>query len=98
MTLGFYKDKSNLILLGSTGEGKTHLAIALGKRLCDAGISTVFLSVNMFFEEINAHKASGKYLDFIRKIIKTQVIIFECAQWAQQLTSNQAGLSPERRE
>jgi len=32
-TLMFYQNRENLILVGSTGTGKTHLAIALGKKL-----------------------------------------------------------------
>jgi DNA replication protein DnaC len=59
--LGFHKNMENLIILGRTGEGKIYLAISLGKRLCAEGITTLFYSVNLFFEEVNAAKTSGKY-------------------------------------
>jgi hypothetical protein len=61
-SLGFFLNQENLLLLGKTGEGKTHLAVALGRRLCAEGIQTTFLSVNLLFEEFAAAKAAGKYL------------------------------------
>lgn len=75
--LGFHKNMENLIILGRTGEGKTHLAMSLGKRLCAEGITTQFYSVNLFFEEVNAAKASGKYLNLIKKLSRTPVIILD---------------------
>ena len=63
----FYHNKENLIILGKTGEGKTHLAISLGRRLCHENIKASFFSVNLLFEEILSEKASGKYLAFIKK-------------------------------
>ena len=75
--LGFHKNMENLIILGRTGEGKTHLAMSLGKRLCAEGITTHFYSVNLFFEEVNAAKASGKYLNLIKKLSRTPVIILD---------------------
>lgn len=52
-TLGFYQDRESLILVGPTGTGKTHLAIALGRRLCLESIRVKFYSTNLFFEEVN---------------------------------------------
>lgn len=75
--LGFHKYLENLIILGRAGEGKTHLAMSIGKRLCAEGITTLFFSVNLFFEEVNAAKASGKYLSFIKKLSRTPVIILD---------------------
>jgi len=47
------------LILGKTGLGKTHLAIALGKRLCQEGHPALFLPINFLFEEIQAVKAAG---------------------------------------
>lgn len=74
---GFYHNKENLLLYGKTGEGKTHLAMALGKRLCQAGIPTYFFSMNLLFEEVASERAAGRYLDFIRKAAKAGVIILD---------------------
>jgi DNA replication protein DnaC len=76
-SLGFLHNKENLLILGKTGEGKTHLAIAIGKRLCSEGHKTLFLPVNFFFEEISAARASGKYLTYLKTLIKKEVLILD---------------------
>ena len=63
--LSFFHILENLLIQGKTGVGKTHLAIALGKRLCQEGHATVFLSVNFLFEKIQAAKAAGRYLHYV---------------------------------
>ena len=65
------------MLLGKTGAGKTHLAIAIGRRLCTENISTLFFPVNFLFEEVMAAKAAGKYLLFVKKLSQSQVIILD---------------------
>jgi DNA replication protein DnaC len=75
--LGFFQSKENLILIGPTGTGKTHLAISLGRRLCQEGMRTQFFSMNLFFEEVLAEKLAGKYLSFIRKLNRTPVLIWD---------------------
>jgi DNA replication protein DnaC len=75
--LGFHHNQENLILLGKTGEGKTHLAVALGRRLCAEGVKTLFMPVNRLFEEIAASKASGTYLKFIRGVNRTRTLILD---------------------
>jgi DNA replication protein DnaC len=75
--IGFYQSKENLLLLGKTGEGKTHLAIAIGRRLCAENVSTLFLPVNFLFEEVMASKAAGKYLAYVKKLTQSQVIILD---------------------
>ena len=69
--------KTEHCVTGSTGLGKTHLAIASGKRLCQEGHPTQFLPVNFLFEEIQAAKAAGRYLNYIRSLIKAKVLILD---------------------
>ena len=75
--LNFFHNKENLILLGATGRGKTHLATALGRQLCQAGYSTQFISVNLLFEEVQAYRASGKYLWYLKKLSKLDALILD---------------------
>jgi hypothetical protein len=42
LSLGFIERKENILMLGSTGTGKTHLSIALGIRACSEGKSVLF--------------------------------------------------------
>lgn len=76
-SLAFYSNYENLLVYGKTGQGKTHLAVCLGKALCQDNISTVFLPVNFMFEEILAAKASGKYLNYVKKLTQTKVLVFD---------------------
>jgi DNA replication protein DnaC len=76
-SLRFHTNRENLLILGSTGMGKTHLAIALGKKLCSENIRVQFYSVNFLFEEAHTEKISGKYLQFIKKIRSASVIILD---------------------
>jgi DNA replication protein DnaC len=76
-SLQFYQNKESLLLTGSTGAGKTHLAIALGKKLCSEGVSVQFCSVNLLFEEAAAEKVAGRYLHFIKKLRQVAVLILD---------------------
>jgi DNA replication protein DnaC len=73
----FFNRKESLIICGPTGVGKTHLAIALGRLLCQMEISVAFWSVNMLMEQIAAEKIAGKYLSVIKKISKPDVLILD---------------------
>jgi DNA replication protein DnaC len=75
--LAFFHSMQNLLILGRTGEGKTQLAISLGRKLCLENISTAFCPVNFLFEELMAAKASGKYLHTLKSINKKKVIILD---------------------
>jgi DNA replication protein DnaC len=76
-TLGFYRDSTNLHILGKTGEGKTQLAIAVGKRLCQEGLSVAFLPMSLLFEEVLANRSSGTLLGYLRRLSQTKVLIFD---------------------
>jgi DNA replication protein DnaC len=65
------------LIVGKTGGGKTYLAIALGKRLCQERHPTEFLPVNFLFEKIQAAKAAGLYLTYIRSLIKAKILILD---------------------
>jgi DNA replication protein DnaC len=75
--LAFYHANENLIICGRTGEGKTHLGIALGRRLCQEGLSVAFLSVNLMFEEVLAARAAGKLIGYLNRLNQTRVLIFD---------------------
>lgn len=75
--LGFLHNRENLLILGKTGEGKTHLAIAIGNRICQEGHKTIFLPVNFLFEEIAAARAAGRYLSYIKNLIKAETIVLD---------------------
>lgn len=73
----FVESGENLLILGRTGEGKTHLAVAIGRRLCADGISTLFMPVNFLFEEVLAARAQGKYLAFVKRLSSVKVLLLD---------------------
>lgn len=75
--LNFKHNQESLIILGKTGEGKTQLAISLGKRFCQEGYSAHFHSVSLLFEEVLAARAAGKYLKFIQDLKKIELLILD---------------------
>lgn len=75
--LSFFHSNENLLVLGKTGEGKTHLAVAVGQRLCAEGISVKFLPVNFLFEEVMAAKAAGKYLAYVKHLTQIKVLLLD---------------------
>ena len=75
--LNFSHRGQNLIILGKTGVGKTHLATALGNRLCFDAAPTKFYSTHLFLDEAQAEKVAGRYLGFIRKAAKFKAIILD---------------------
>jgi DNA replication protein DnaC len=73
----FVQSNENLLILGRTGEGKTHLAVAIGRRLCADNISVLFMSVSFLFEEVQAARAAGKYLSYIKRLTQMRVLILD---------------------
>jgi DNA replication protein DnaC len=76
-SLEFHRRRESLIIMGATGSGKTHLAIALGKKLCAEGVKVHFYSLNLLLEESQAEKIAGKYLNFIKRMRSQDVLIFD---------------------
>lgn len=75
--LNFFHKKENLLIVGKTGVGKTNLAIAIGKKLCEEGETTIFYSSNLLFEEAQAERAAGRYLKWIQKTKKISILILD---------------------
>lgn len=75
--MSFFHALENLLIVGKTGQGKTHLSMAIGRKLCQENISAVFLPMNFMFEEVLAARTSGKYLNYVRKLTQSKVLVFD---------------------
>lgn len=75
--LTFFHNKENLLVLGGTGVGKTHFAIAVGRRACADGVAVAFIPMNFLFEEASAERAAGRYVSHVRRLSKTGVLILD---------------------
>lgn len=76
-SLAFYRANTNLHILGKTGEGKTQLAVAIGKRLCQEGLSVAFLPLSLLFEEVLAHRSNGQLMGYLSRLAQTKVLILD---------------------
>lgn len=68
-TLSFVERAENVVLLGPSGVGKTHLAVALGHRAVMAGIKTRFLTAADLMIQLAAAKAQGRLKEYFNRAI-----------------------------
>jgi DNA replication protein DnaC len=60
-TCAFIQRQENVLLVGPSGVGKSHVAQALGHHACRAGYSVTFTSAHRLFQELRAARADQSY-------------------------------------
>jgi DNA replication protein DnaC len=60
-TCAFVERRENVILVGQTGVGKSHLAQALGHRACRAGHSVLYVAAHDMLKQLRAARADDSY-------------------------------------
>lgn len=78
-TASFVDKKGNLILYGSVGLGKTHLATAIGVEACNRGKRVRFFRTSSFVNQLLDAKTEGSLRRFFKQLSKTDLII--CDEW-----------------
>ena len=74
-SLGFIKTGQNIILAGNPGTGKTHMAIGLGIKACDAGYKVLFTTIPLLVNELKESRAQKTLRAFEKKFEKYDLII-----------------------
>ncbi len=75
--LHFLNGRQNLLLLGSPGTGKTHLATALGARACEKGYDVRFYRVADLVGELEDAVKEGTLHRLKRQIEKCDLLILD---------------------
>lgn len=79
----------NLLVLGPTGAGKTFLASALGRAVCEAEFKVRYLRTSRLLQDLEMAHADGSYPQLLRSLARTHLLIFD--DWLRDpLTRNQA--------
>lgn len=73
----YIKDHRNVILLGKTGTGKSHLATALGVEACRQGISTRFVNGCALANELIEARESKSLNRLMKRYAKVNLLIVD---------------------
>jgi len=67
----------NIIIVGSTGVGKSFLASALGHQGCQHGFKVAYYHCTKLFDHLKIAKADGSYIKEMNKIEKQDLLILD---------------------
>lgn len=76
-SLDFIKEGQNIILTGSPGTGKTHIAIGLGMEACLAGYKVFFATVPSFINQLKEHRSERTLRSFELKFENYDLVIID---------------------
>lgn len=73
----FVKQKKNILLIGDSGGGKTHLAIALGLQACKENLTTKFFTASTLANTLLTYEKEGSIELFLKKIQRYELLIID---------------------
>jgi len=73
------KNKTNIVMYGNVGTGKTHLSIALGVEACKRGYEVRFFRTSALVNKLAEEKRVGTLSSFLKKLNKAELLI--CDEW-----------------
>jgi DNA replication protein DnaC len=76
-TLDFIEAKDNVIFLGPPGTGKSHLAIALGARACQAGHRVAFATAADWVDRLGEAHAQARLHDELIKLGRIPLLVID---------------------
>jgi DNA replication protein DnaC len=73
----FIHHKFNLLITGATGCGKTYLACAIGRHLCQLGYRIHYIHLPKFVEEVSLARLDGSLMKLMKQYQKYDAIILD---------------------
>ena len=75
--LEFIERRENVIFLGPSGTGKTHLAIALGYRACQQGYRVLFTTAVNLIKQLSASMADASFLACMKRYSQPRMLLID---------------------
>lgn len=76
-TCQFVARRENILLMGPTGTGKSHIAQALGQRACLAGHTVLFTPAHQMFKELRAARADHSFERRLLRFTTPELLIVD---------------------
>ena len=73
----FIKKGENIIIIGSTGIGKSFIASAIGNQACIIGYKVLYANTSKLLSRLKMAKADGSYIKEISRIEKQDLLILD---------------------
>lgn len=76
-TCRFLDTRTNVLLVGPAGVGKSHIAQAIGQRACLQGHDTLYVQAHQFFTTLRAARADGTYDRKLARYTSVRLLILD---------------------
>jgi len=76
-TCSFIEERSNVLLVGPSGVGKSHLAQALGHTACRRGYDTIYMPMTKMLAHLNTGRADGTYERRFNNLVRVDLLILD---------------------
>lgn len=76
-TCAFVAKHENVLLVGPTGVGKSHVAQALGHRACRLGHDVLYLPAHKMMAQLRAGRADGSYDRRLARLTNVELLIID---------------------
>jgi len=73
----FVKRKENLVLMGATGTGKTHLATAIAMSLCEKGHHVRFFTITALANILQEKHQRGTLASFMNSLRRVELLVLD---------------------
>lgn len=73
----FISDRNNVLLVGGTGTGKTHLAIAIARNLIKKGMRGRYFNVVDLVNQLEAEKLSGRGGKLAESMVRLDLVVLD---------------------